>query len=812
MKLHSVRPGYLKNLQWSTPIKAAQKRENKRGTTNQPTITRYSGIQAQRLSWPPHQNNVGPFRHDNSAGRSQRVIQAQRLSWPPHQNNVGPFRHDNSAGRSQRVKGFSFQKNQAQYGVPDLELGESKEFPPLKIFTAKTVGKYIAINKNIAVEDVEDEPVVAKQAKKTPVKKVASKKKPAPAIDEPAVKRKRTLVGRTAPVATDLALVRVAQEAVPIQIISVVTPPAPKRKAPKRRLKLPAGSDDEIVQKEPDVVDVGEQQWEKTTADEVDKIIEMVLTETEHMETDMGKSDVVTECTDRDIVIVLAGNKRSTDEDDNLDGAGNEISRKMAYFTTPKQFLKEPLRSGENDDMSGSKQPSISTASAAAEETNIEDLSLAKNVATMTDSEDTGPLSKALELTDSTKSDEESIQEGNDLWKHLPKRTVSLELELPPQRQFDDTLALVIEFFRVLHKCWADVCIEVVQFSTSGSLQPVGSHNFCRDIVAVGSVVDVEVDPAAFVGVFRRDPTASTSPSQLRPDIALTSTSASTDSRMFFTTDDTPLGVDQILMPAAVTPLDFTEPLAQLRALVNQIPTERVQKRDDSEKLKDVLLLHIKSLEQRVTEMLDQQDKTYRAKATQILMPAAVTPLDFTEPLAQLRALVNQIPTERVQKRDDSEKLKDVLLLHIKSLEQRVTEMLDQQDKTYRGLFGHIRHEVQLQKAALSLDILASQQKLQSQQVALSQTYDDQFKRIQDRKYALSHELMEFRVQEQEKYNHLMSQLSELVDLSIEGVMTKRGKVIAAGVQVRILLLLIVVDRVLAAEIVGAVLQVEDTT
>ncbi|KZV17482.1 hypothetical protein F511_41424 [Dorcoceras hygrometricum] len=42
------------------------------GTTTQPTITRYSGIQAQRLSWPPHQNNVGPFRHDDSACRSQR--------------------------------------------------------------------------------------------------------------------------------------------------------------------------------------------------------------------------------------------------------------------------------------------------------------------------------------------------------------------------------------------------------------------------------------------------------------------------------------------------------------------------------------------------------------------------------------------------------------------------------------------------------------------------------------------------------------------------------------------------------------------
>ncbi|KZV23728.1 hypothetical protein F511_31778 [Dorcoceras hygrometricum] len=124
-------------------------------------------------------------------------------------------------------------------GAPDLEFGESNEFPPLKILTAKTVGKYIAINKNIVVEDVEDEPVMEKQAEK---KKSVSKKRPSPTVESPVVKRKRTS-GRTTPVATDLTLVTVAQEVVPIQMISDVTPPAPKRKAPKRRLQLPAGVD-----------------------------------------------------------------------------------------------------------------------------------------------------------------------------------------------------------------------------------------------------------------------------------------------------------------------------------------------------------------------------------------------------------------------------------------------------------------------------------------------------------------------------------------------------------------------------------------
>ncbi|KZV33845.1 splicing factor 3B subunit 1-like [Dorcoceras hygrometricum] len=252
--------------------------------------------------------------------------------------------------------------------------------------------KYIAINKNIVVEDVEDEPVVKKQAEK---KKAVSKKRSAHTIESPVVKRKRT-TGKAIPAATDLAL-------------------------------LPADSDDDVVEKELDVVDVGEQQREASTADDVDKIIEMILTETEQMETDMRESDMVIDRIDMDTETVLADTERSSavnDEDDNLDGAENEIDRKMASFTASKQLLQEPLRSGEDDDMSGFKKPSKIIQSAKAEETDIEpvdieELSLAKDVATMTESEDTGSVSKALELTVSTTFDEESMP-LEDILKQIP--------------------------------------------------------------------------------------------------------------------------------------------------------------------------------------------------------------------------------------------------------------------------------------------------------------------------------------------------------------------------------------------------------
>ncbi|KZV50090.1 hypothetical protein F511_21325 [Dorcoceras hygrometricum] len=175
------------------------------------------------------------------------------------------------------------------------------------------------------------------------------------------------------------------------------------------------------------------------------------------------------------------------------------------------------------------------------------------------------------------------------------------------------------------------------------------------------------------------NPTVFASISQRPLDIDLTSPNPSTtDSRVFFTTDDTPVVVDQILMPTAVTPLDFTEPLAQLRALFNQISTERVQMRNDSKKLKDMLLMEISRLEKNVTEMLIQQDSLYR------------------------------------------------------------------------GLFNNMRQEIQIHKFDLSVEILASQRKPITQQATIATGLDDIRKDVDETKAALSNALLEFHAQAQE--------------------------------------------------------------
>ncbi|KZV22378.1 splicing factor 3B subunit 1-like [Dorcoceras hygrometricum] len=306
---------------------------------------------------------------------------------------------------SKQARGFAVQICVLLQGVPDLALCEPKPFPTLKVLNIKTVGTYVAKQKGIYDGNEGDEQVMATAAEVK--KKPMTKKRTAPTTAEPVAKKKRTTVGRVAPADKNLALVTVAQEVEPISTIPAVTLRAPRRRAPKRKLALPEGSEDEIVDSiihqviaDTAAIETGEPDLEESVIKETAEIAEK---ETDFMESvEMRSVEIDIEGYERSIAV--------NDEDDNLDGAENEISRKMTSFTAPKQFLKEPLRSGEDDDMSGFKQPSKLIETAKEIETvATEDLSLAKIVAMMTDSEDTEPLSKVLELTDKSKSDEESM-------------------------------------------------------------------------------------------------------------------------------------------------------------------------------------------------------------------------------------------------------------------------------------------------------------------------------------------------------------------------------------------------------------------
>ncbi|KZV39136.1 hypothetical protein F511_27478 [Dorcoceras hygrometricum] len=252
---------------------------------------------------------------------------------------------------SRKAKGYAIQISLLLENVPNLELGDSSEFPSSRILTKKTVHRYITVNDKVGVEEVADVPRV----KRTPVTKAVSRKRPAAvdepilkrsgpvleklllllliqhlrqysfkllhqfllcpllhqnvkfkrgreeeqrdqtAVDEPILKRSGTRVGKAAAVATDSAL-----EAVLVQVvapISFVPPPAPKRKIQKRKRRLELGSDDEIVG-EPTTVAVEvaieniiEEQRVEMPVDPVDQIIEQVIAENAQVENDVGRTN-----------------------------------------------------------------------------------------------------------------------------------------------------------------------------------------------------------------------------------------------------------------------------------------------------------------------------------------------------------------------------------------------------------------------------------------------------------------------------------------------------------------------------------------
>ncbi|KZV31312.1 mucin-2-like [Dorcoceras hygrometricum] len=94
------------------------------------------------------------------------------------------------AGSFDAAKGYAIQICVLLKNIPGLELGESRAFPAPRILNEKTVHRIVSVNENVGVEEVAEAP----RAKKTPVKKTMSKKRPAArdAEVDPVITKKRT--------------------------------------------------------------------------------------------------------------------------------------------------------------------------------------------------------------------------------------------------------------------------------------------------------------------------------------------------------------------------------------------------------------------------------------------------------------------------------------------------------------------------------------------------------------------------------------------------------------------------------------------
>ncbi|KZV28125.1 hypothetical protein F511_18747 [Dorcoceras hygrometricum] len=345
---------------------------------------------------------------------------------------------------SKQARGFAVQICIILKEAPDLELGESKAFPPLKILTANTVGTYIAKNKSINAEEVLEVPV------EKMVKKATKKRRPAPAV-----KNKRTTVGRAAPVEKDLSII-------PVMITETA----------------------KIEMEEMETVEpvIREKDWHKA----------------------------------------------------NLP--------KIAVNAKGKEPLVEEV-------VKGHPAREMFTLICA----NIEFL---------------------IQIRE--KVIEEIVSLFHSFSLHRLAVLESVSDIVAKSRRWLKGIRPVLDsrppFSRIVRNKWAEVCIDVVQFNLFGHLLPVGTYNLCTDIVAVGTIIDLEADQTGIFGVFRRGLDAnlisSSSSSSRHENLNPSSHSSSSDSTMHFTADDIP----EISSSDEVLPIEETTVVTPQITLPTAVP------------------------------------------------------------------------------------------------------------------------------------------------------------------------------------------------------------------------------------------------
>ncbi|KZV19666.1 hypothetical protein F511_30834 [Dorcoceras hygrometricum] len=172
------------------------------------------------------------------------------------------------------------------------------------------------------------------------------------------------------------------------------------------------------------------------------------------------------------------------------------------------------------------------------------------------------------------------------------------------------------------------------------------------------------------------------------------------------------------------------------------------------------------------------------AVVTSLSLPTVAT--DVPDAFAQLRASIDKLPFEQIRRKDDVDKLRDTLLMHILDLEKKFTERFDAHDRTYRVLLNNIHHDARDHKNLLSLDIKSSQQKLSTQVAASAfdtvdvrkvvKELDTKVTFLDGQVAAIRNDLLNFHAKAEENHLNLSTQLGFLIDYINRGGDAKKGE------------------------------------
>ncbi|KZV34528.1 pentatricopeptide repeat-containing protein-like [Dorcoceras hygrometricum] len=715
-----------------------------------------------------------------------------------------------SMSGSKQAKGFAVQISLLLENIPNLELGESSEFPASKILTEKTVHCYVSLNDKVGAEE----------AAGAPKPKAASKKRPSDVLgDEPVVKKKRTMKNISSSYKVNLEIVAVAQEAVPIQMVGPSTaapaaedenpanPPADEvagdtvdeeaadegayeetadggaaRKVLADTAQIRVYEEDQVVRtsgegNQPAGTAEDRQRFDLPYDDiiarwDAERIVTTPSNTDEEIETvrEVGTADgVQTESSRSEYIVEEPEDMEMSDDDrsvDELIDANEKMSLDEIILTIPAEL---PLPSAEREVTKITigkeiKIPAVDEKTCLKRLANIQidDSYFAKEelVLSWAEAVSTGVALQrkmylllkyraVLAVAHCIRWDRPccSILFEGRLTSHhvIPAYTI---FEVSSQRQYDDTLPLVSDFFKPMKKRWADICIEAVELFVSGRLLPVVSINFCRSLQVVQP-------PYSFAP---RQPTAFS----LRVSQFCT------------------VFIDYSLFSRLHT--------EDITSFVASIASERTI-------LRNVQIAHNTVLVAPIVQLIDEHssfDSTSddismdfvdqdTAAAASISLPAAPIP-DVTKALNQLRASIEQI-----SERDYGAKHKDTLLLHLHHLERNLTARLDAQDRVLGALHRDSNDQINL----MSMDIKSSHKQLSTQISSNAFDVVDVRRVVRENHQELNakvtsleeqvaptrHDLFDFSAQAQQTLNVITDQLSELVAYINRGGNDKKGEV-----------------------------------
>ncbi|KZV19640.1 hypothetical protein F511_17971 [Dorcoceras hygrometricum] len=211
------------------------------------------------------------------------------------------------------------------------------------------------------------------------------------------------------------------------------------------------------------------------------------------------------------------------------------------------------------------------------------------------------------------------ILEWVDYWRPINTPVNSRHWEALPQRPYLDDLAPLCVFVepvqdidsspslsRAISIVWAEICMEAVQFSLLGSLRPVGSINFCRDLVVCGSVVKLnsaEIQEVDVQGIDEVDLVSSEGSTVYRSPSPIFQETDSFYSPVHLNGDDIPLEENvnvQTTFPATT---------ADLSPLLDDLKTSLTQRMDNAH---SDILSRLHTIERGLQNTLGHQNDYFR--------------------------------------------------------------------------------------------------------------------------------------------------------------------------------------------------------